>query len=211
MEEVNHLLITDARERMKTYPKNVLPTLRAIEARNGKIYLPFDHAGTWDLEKSVFGLVPAEKMDGRVSMCEAVAMLCVHNEVRSLTQLWGKDDFGVRTLLKLEAEDRVSEVLTGMIYFSESMKYVAKIREMVVENGMPEGVSSGEVDTLKFWWNNFAQVIVDDGFFLGTAVAYRMIEVMRGLEMRDEYTLGVELAAQLYLDVLTDDPADLIG
>lgn len=214
----NEILIKDANLHFSDMPADTYIALRGIAARRGKIYGPHQKA-TGIYAESTFSLEPRSDLEGRLDFSEITALLLVHNETRALAAQFAKggpEQVFVRELLAITDDDWPSEVIEGMANFVHFFGYVAGIRERVVaEKGRPTGSMVAEKN-LKYWWDHFAERIVDDGFLLGCCVCRELIEVVDDLANRNiqyeetgvrgkSQRKGAELAAMLYLNVLGFD------
>lgn len=162
---------------------------------------------------SMFTIESRQGLDGRMSPHELMALLTVHNETRILAESYRDDPMaaeGIRTLLGLDNEDLIKEVLEGMADFADNLVKVAAVRESL----RPEGSVKPHKD-LSYWREHFAGPLRDDTYLLGQAVALKLVEVVEGISSRrvvnDEGIArwtsrikGAGLAKALYLDVLAE-------
>ncbi len=219
----NERLVADARKRFNEMPEDVLKAMRANADLGRRFYVPQLGAIFPGLSESHFGYGPRNELDGGLSFREIRALLLVHNEVRGLTALFdygGESEVVVRQVLGLEPNDYPGEVLRGMADFVQNMGFVAGIRDMIArEERKPEG-STMEQKNRRIWWNLFEHRIVDDHLHLGVSSSRGLVGMLRERErvgmgtapnrvemmQWEDYALGAELAAQLYLADLGLDP-----
>ncbi len=221
----NEKLIGDARERFAQMPKDIFRALEAVVAKGGKIYAPHGHAGALGTYESNFSFEPRGDLGGRLCLSEITGLLMVHNEARLLQQAFnrgGEEAAKVWEVLGLQPGDWPSETIKGMADFVQNMGYVAGIRERVVrKEERPLGTTVKDKN-LRFWWDHFSGRVVDDGFLLGVAVSRELVKVLQELASRTviddermkrwgDYSLGVEYAAALYLEILAGDVRELLG
>jgi len=197
------------------------------------LYAPHELATDWMRGSSNMAIEPAERgLQGRLSSGELMALLIVHQEVKSLTRRLEFDNqgqFSVCCLLGLEEDSLMTiEVLNGMAEFLRNLSYAAGIRERVIrEEERPADVmvlvgykNLAKDQEVKEWrklaylWNRFGEAVVEDRFLLGQAVCLEatnmVVENTRwgGVEMSRK--VGAEMAASLYLALLASGPEEFV-
>lgn len=213
----NEQLITHARENFGAMSIEVLWALKVVADKGRPVYGPAGRANDPNCfdQDSWFLLEPRNQLDGRLYFKEMKALLMVHAEVGVLSEVldYGENGaFDPREVLGL-TDEQPGEVLRGMADFVQNLGFVAGARERLNRKEKePWGTTTVE-GSIRIWNQRFKEKIEADGPILGVEVAGELVKMFGEAHQRravdeatlkiwEDYCLGLELAAQLYLDSL---------